>query len=88
MAPRSRTIGLVFALLAASAPLAAQCAMCGESVAQAKKDGGADPALAFSLGVLVLLGVLFSLAGGLVLMIFRAGAETTSRASATTPSRP
>ena len=78
---------LAFALLAAAGPLAAQCAMCGESIANAKKDGGADPALAFSLGVLVLLGVLFSLAGGLVFMIFKASGEPTSPASATTPSR-
>ena len=84
---RSRIVWLASALLAATAPLAAQCAMCGESIANANKEGGADPALAFSLGVLVLLGVLFSLAGGLVFMISRAAQEPTSQASATTPSR-
>ena len=84
---RSRMIWLASAFLAACGPLAAQCAMCGESIANAKKEGGADPALAFSLGVIVLLGVLFSLAGGLVLMIFKASGEPTSQASATTPSR-
>jgi len=87
MSYRSRVIGLVTVLLAAGAPLAAQCAMCGESIANSKKEGGADPALAFSLGVLVLLGILFSLAGGLVLMISRAAREPTNPASATTPFR-
>ena len=87
MLPRSKTAALIPALLAACGPLAAQCAMCGESIANANKDGGADPALAFSLGVLVLLGVLFSLAGGLVFMISRAAQEPTSPASATTPFR-
>jgi hypothetical protein len=94
MRHRTRIAGLAIALLAAAGPLSAQCAMCGESVAQGSKGGGADPALAFSLGVLVLLGVVFSLAGGLVFMISRAARENeagatpdpTSPASATTPS--
>ncbi len=87
MTLQTRMAGLASALLAACGPLAAQCAMCGESIANSKKEGGADPALAFSLGVLVLLGILFSLAGGLVLMISRATQEPTSPASATTPSQ-
>lgn len=73
---RPRASALTAVLLLAAAPLAAQCAMCGESIAAANKEGGADPALAFSMGVLVLLGVVFSLAGGFVLMVVRAARES------------
>jgi hypothetical protein len=52
-------------LLAGAGPLLAQCAMCGEALANADKSGGGDPALGFSWGILVLLGFVACLATGL-----------------------
>jgi hypothetical protein len=54
--------------------------MCTESLAAGKKPGGGDPAIAFSVGVLILLGVLAVLAGGFVTMVFYAARGEDGRA--------
>ncbi|HVR75975.1 MAG TPA: hypothetical protein VMT52_16710 [Planctomycetota bacterium] len=45
----------------------AQCAMCGESLRSGT--GGGDPAYGFSVGVLVMLGVVLLVAGGFVTLV-------------------
>jgi hypothetical protein len=63
---------LTAALLLAGGSLPAQCALCSESISSGSKPGGGDPAVAFSLGVLILLGILACLAAGFVAMVFHA----------------
>jgi hypothetical protein len=67
---------LVF-LAARGAPLLAQCALCKEALASSRGNG-ANWAVGFSWAIILLLGVLFSLAGGLVALIVygaRAGTQ-------------
>jgi hypothetical protein len=72
----SSAVQLLLLLLifnAATSPLWAQCAMCGESVAAGRKEGGGDLALGLNFGILFLLGTVFTLAGGLVgVMVYAA----------------
>jgi hypothetical protein len=72
MRPRVPIAALTAALLLDGGRLAAQCALCSESISSGSKPGGGDPAVAFSVGVLILLGVLAFLAAGFVAMVFYA----------------
>ena len=62
------------ALLAASAPAGAQCAMCGSSA------GAGDVGRGLSISVLFLLGTLLLVAGGLLIIMVRAARRDADRA--------